>query len=281
LTIGNHYGEAFVLQPLGAPVSLWKTVFRPDIPDKASLRRYVISVTLLSWLVAICVDVANQMAFFTTWADAWREWAITTAVAAAIAIPIARSMGRAHLALHHLKAEAERLSRTDPLTGLANRRAFYEAAKYLSGGALTLAIADIDRFKRVNDRYGHAAGDEFIKAVAARMQAELGEMGLVARLGGEEFALIAARRPDAEVRGRLQQFRQHIADEPVPFAEQSLCATISIGFAARSDFDFDSLYRAADTALYVAKSAGRNRVVDFDQIGELASGATAAKLRVS
>ncbi len=260
---------------------LWKNVFRPVVADKAELRRYVISVTVLSWLVAITVDVANQLIFFSTWPDAWREWSITTCVVLTIAIPIARSMGRAHLALHLTKAEAERLSRTDPMTGLANRLAFYEAAKPLTGGILALMIADIDRFKRINDRHGHAAGDEVIRAVAARMQAQLGDLGPVARLGGEEFALLTADRPAAEVLERLQQFRKSVADEPTVFAGKSIFATVSIGFAASPDLDFDGLYAAADKALYVAKSAGRDRVVDFGEIGDLASLANPPSLRAS
>ena len=95
-----------------------------------------------------------------------------------IAVPVARTMGLAQLELHRARAEAERLSRTDPMTGLANRRAFYEAAAGLEGGALALVIVDIDRFKRINDRYGHAVGDEVIKCVATRMQEELGDLGV-------------------------------------------------------------------------------------------------------
>ena len=167
------------------------------------------------------------------------------------------------------------------MTGLCNRRAFYEAARSFDGGLLALVLADIDRFKRINDSYGHAAGDEVIKAVAARMQAELGDLGAVARLGGEEFALIAPHRSADEVRARLPQFRQRIAREPVAFAGQSLSATISVGFAAHGETDFDALYAAADAALYVAKSAGRDRVVDYGEIGGVAAAVKEAMLRAS
>jgi diguanylate cyclase (GGDEF)-like protein len=260
-------------------VSLLTRVFRPVVTDPVSLSRYAFSVTLFALLVALSVDVANQLIFFTNWTDCWREWSITAIVVVAIAFPVARAVGRAHLALYLARAEAERLSRTDPMTGLGNRRAFYEAAHALSGGALALVLADIDRFKRINDRYGHAAGDAVIKAVAARLESDLGDLGAVARLGGEEFALIAPHRNADEVRARLQQICELIAREPVTFAGQSVSATISIGFAAHGETDFDALYAAADTALYVAKSAGRDRVVDYDDIGEIAATVKEAILR--
>jgi predicted signal transduction protein with EAL and GGDEF domain len=142
-----------------ASVFLFKNVFRPVVADSSDLRRYVISVTLLAWIVALSVDVAHQLLVFTSWTDCLVSWSISTVVVIGIAVPIARSMGRAHLELFHAKREADRLGRTDPLTGLANRRALYEAAERLDGHALALVIADIDRFKRINDRYGHAAGD--------------------------------------------------------------------------------------------------------------------------
>ena len=172
--------------------------------------------------------------------------------------------------------EADRIGRIDPLTGLANRRAFYEAAAGFAGGAVALAIADIDRFKRINDANGHAAGDNVLKAVAAFMQEQLGDLGLVARLGGEEFALLSAERPAAEIRERLQAFRRGLAEAPTPVCYAGIRVTVSIGFACRSGIDLDSLYAAADKALYFAKSAGRDRVVDFDEIGEAVA---AARLR--
>ncbi len=251
------------------PLHLLSNVFRPTVADKRGLRRYVLSVTLFSWLVALVVDVVNQLCFFASWADCFRDWALTNVVVLAIAAPIARSMGYAHLELHHAKREADRLGRTDPLTGVPNRRAFYERAARLETGMLALVIADIDRFKRINDRYGHAAGDEIIKAIAERMQRELGGLGLVARIGGEEFALLCADRPAHQISEALETFRQGVAEEPIRIGDHELFATVSIGFAARSNSDFDTLYSAADKALYAAKSAGRDRMVNYDDIDDL------------
>jgi diguanylate cyclase (GGDEF)-like protein len=182
-------------------------------------------------------------------------------------------MGLAHLNLHHARQEAEqarleaeRIGRTDPLTGLANRRAFYDAAAVLQGGAIALAIADIDRFKRVNDQHGHAAGDEALTTVARIMREELSDLGLVARLGGEEFGLISAESEPSRVRDRLQRLCQRIAEAPIAVHGQTIGVTISAGFAVGCSASLDELYSAADRALYVAKAAGRDRVVSFDEI---------------
>ena len=260
----------------GVALRLWKIIFEPVVEDEAGLRRYVASVTLFAWVVALGSDIANESFFFVSWADSFREFGITTAVVLVIAVPIARTMGRAHLALRLARLEAERLSRTDPLTGLANRRAFYEAAARAPNASLALVIADIDRFKRINDRYGHSAGDEVIKGVARLMLAELGELGLVARVGGEEFALLTRDHPAKTVRGRLERFRRRVAAEPAMVGGRRLHATISIGCALSGAPDFEQLYAAADKALYLAKAAGRDRIVDGDEVANLAGEAAAA-----
>ena len=143
--------------------------------------------------VALSVDVINQLTFFVDWPRCLRSWAITTVVSLALAAPIAYAIGRAHLELFRAKQRADALSHTDSLTGLANRRALIEAAESALSDVLALAIFDIDRFKVVNDTYGHLAGDAALRAIALMMEEELGGLGRVARVGGEEFALSLAR----------------------------------------------------------------------------------------
>ena len=253
-------------------MGLWNNVFRPVVTDKSDVRRYVASVTLFAWIVAELGDCVQQAFMFVNWANLFEQAAVSTLVVLVIAAPIARTMGRAHLALHLARSEAERLGRTDPLTGLANRRAFYEAAGRLQGGALALVIADIDRFKRINDTFGHAAGDEVIKAVGRLMQEELGAFGTVARVGGEEFAFVTVALDGAALHERLLQFRSRVAQEAVVHEGRRLHATVSAGLAARAGAGFNALYAAADKALYIAKAAGRDRIVDADRIEETAPG---------
>jgi diguanylate cyclase (GGDEF)-like protein len=246
-------------------VAFYRTVFRPVVRDSADVRRYVIAVTLFAWLVAVCADIAQHALQGDLSALPVQSF-FTLIVVLAVAVPISRTMGRAHLNVHLARQEAERLSRTDPLTGLPNRRAFYDAAAELKGGTMALAIADIDRFKRINDRHGHAAGDAALVAVAKIMHDALSDLGVVARLGGEEFGLLSAESDAAKVKDRLQAFRERVADAPIAVGGEMIAVTVSAGFAVRADAEMDALYSAADRALYVAKSAGRDRVVAFDEI---------------
>jgi diguanylate cyclase (GGDEF)-like protein len=259
-------------------IPLISDVFWPRVTDRRSLRRYVVSTTALALIVALAIESLDLSIFFTSWTACLRELSVTVATVVVLAVPIAASIGRAHLSLHNAKREAEQLSRTDPLTGIANRRAFYEAAAGFVGGAVALAIVDIDRFKRINDRNGHAAGDLVLKAVATMMRVELGDLGVVARIGGEEFALISTHASAAVMRDRLQAFRRCVAETPTTAAAGSVEVTVSIGFACRRLANLDALYSSADAALYAAKSAGRNCVVDYDEIGDLASRASAGPM---
>ena len=211
---------------------------------------------------ALAVDVVNQLIFFEDWVATLRSWSVTVVLATAIAYPVSRAIGRAHLALTRSKAEVETLSRTDELTGLLNRRALMEMASTLPPETMVLVIADIDRFKRVNDTYGHMAGDAVIRMVSRVAQAELGDLGALGRVGGEEFALLASDVSPSLLVLRLENLRTRIALTPV-IAEggTAVHVTVSAGVAIRgADRNFDDLYADADRALYDAKASGRNRI---------------------
>ncbi len=128
------------------------------------LTSFVVRITTLCVAIALAVDVVNQLVFFESWAVAIRSWTISAALAFVIAAPISRTIGKAHLELFRAKQVVDKLSRTDPLTGLANRRALIETAERAMAVALILVIFDIDRFKRINDAHGHIAGDTVIQA---------------------------------------------------------------------------------------------------------------------
>lgn len=122
-------------------------------------------------------------------------------------------------------------------------------------------IVDIDRFKRVNDTHGHLAGDMVIRSVGQMMSAELGAFGSVARVGGEEFALLSSGVPAHELAEGLITFRERVEATSILVNGSAVKVTISAGVAVRSDGDtFDQLFSHADRALYAAKTSGRNRV---------------------
>lgn len=149
---------------------------------------------------------------------------------------------------------ARRLADTDPLTGLLNRRAFLAAAIGREGPQ-TLLILDLDHFKQVNETLGHDGGDEVLRAVARTLRALAPTGAVVARIGGEEFAVVTAIDHTLDPNPLLARLRA----TRMPF---DLRVTASVGTATgplASEPDWKSLYRAADTALFAAKSAGRDR----------------------
>ena len=168
------------------------------------------------------------------------------------------------------RGRLQREASTDSLTGLNNRREFesgmvreMERARRM-GVPLSLAIIDIDFFKRINDRHGHDAGDAVLREVAQCLLANIRKSDLLARIGGEEFALVmlGTQPPGAWV--VLERLRAAVETMRIPAGGELIACTISMGITDRveSDRDWATLYKRADTALYMAKEGGRNRVVE-------------------
>jgi len=167
---------------------------------------------------------------------------------------------------------AERLSRElamrDALTGLANRRAITEDLEHVvararrQGERFSLLMLDIDHFKRVNDSFGHQAGDVVLRGVAGLMRERLRAQDHIGRFGGEEFLLVL---PDTDLAGAqtlAEALRAGVAAQPIHWGAHAIAATISIGICVSTGTvgeSTDSLVAAADAALYRAKQMGRNR----------------------
>jgi len=247
-----------------------KRLFKPTIRDTRDLWRYVFTVMSVCVGAALSIDIVNQLTFFVDWPSAIRDWVLTVVEAGGLSLPISLGIGRTNLELYHAKLVAEQASRVDHLTGLLNRRALLETVAMMQPRSLALAIADIDLFKRVNDTYGHLVGDSVIAAVGKLMADELSDLGTLARVGGEEFALLTCNVPTETIEARLDAARHKISDSSVAVDGREVRVTVSIGLAAAAPGDsFEQLYGKADRALYVAKASGRNRLLRFDQIGVL------------
>lgn len=169
------------------------------------------------------------------------------------------------------EAQVERLAKlalTDELTGLSNRRAFLEAverehAHARRGGRVsTVVIGDIDRFKAINDRFGHPAGDQALRRVARIIAANVRKDDLIGRLGGEEFGLLLYGYDLDQAEMAVARLAARLRDAPPPLAGMRSPVTLSFGVARLSgDRTIDDAMQAADRALYAAKSAGRDRFV--------------------
>lgn len=174
-------------------------------------------------------------------------------------------------ALSEAHAELDRLVRTDPLTGLLNRRGFEEAglaaieAARVAKVPVALLMCDIDHFKAVNDRHGHEAGDRAIRHIADLLK-EAGReaRAVIGRHGGEEFCLVVTGHPNRQAQALAETLRRVCIQHPVAFADEPLPLplTISIGLITTSheDAELSSMIARADAALYRAKAEGRNRV---------------------
>jgi diguanylate cyclase (GGDEF)-like protein len=161
--------------------------------------------------------------------------------------------------------QAERNAHTDALTGLGNRlwmRTMFErevTRALHSKRALALMMVDVDNFKVFNDRYGHIAGDRVLVAVAEALREYLRPTDLIARFGGDEFAVLLPDLQLKQARQAGERIRQQIA--ALSPASLSSAITVSVGVASRTaDDDVAMLLQRADAALYAAKEAGRNRV---------------------
>lgn len=174
-----------------------------------------------------------------------------------------------------LLRELERETRTDPLTQAGNRRAFAEALRQEMsrtrryGSPLGVAVVDLDHFKRTNDTWGHAAGDEVLRVFADRVRRVLREGDALFRLGGEEFVLLL---PCTDLDGSVAAAERLLAalrEAPVRYGEAFLPVAASIGVTCLdpNDLGTEDLLARADAALYIAKRSGRDRVVSSPGTG--------------
>ncbi len=177
--------------------------------------------------------------------------------------------------LKEKNALLEKLSITDELTGLYNRRYFYDhinmqvalAKRY--NYQIGCLLIDIDHFKNINDTYGHDVGDKTLKGLAALMKGKMREGEILARFGGEEFIICLCRADEKGAISAAERMRKAVADANLSGdSGVSLKTTISIGIAIYPDKNlknFDEIIKAADEALYHAKKSGRNKVVVYSE----------------
>ncbi|AFY37625.1 diguanylate cyclase with PAS/PAC sensor [[Leptolyngbya] sp. PCC 7376] len=165
------------------------------------------------------------------------------------------------------------LAMRDELTGLYNRRAFFEEAKeaiahdQIESGSSALMMLDVDYFKRVNDQFGHGMGDLVLKEIAQQCRRLVEQNGFMGRLEGEEFAIMLLQAPLEEALAIAEELRQTVENSRIPGNNETISVTISIGLTmVQEAVPLDTLLMRADKALYRAKTGGRNRVEQYFSI---------------
>jgi diguanylate cyclase (GGDEF)-like protein len=226
-----------------------------------SVRTFLLTVTPPFFLFLILAGIKLPMLGFANGAALY-FFSICLAFVILLVIRFLRQ--KAFLLQHELT----HISRHDSLTGVCNRRYLTELAKReialarRHGRPLAVAMIDIDRFKRINDTYGHGIGDTVIKSVTDTCLATLRSIDHVGRFGGEEFVCLLPETDAAQATACCERLRRNIEDSSVPTPQGAIRFTVSIGVAVLGPWhaDWNALLKDVDTALYRAKDGGRNRV---------------------
>jgi diguanylate cyclase (GGDEF)-like protein len=192
----------------------------------------------------------------------WVDVMISVSVVAAVVLTLVNRNDR-------LLAQLADEARTDALTGVLNRRGFDERAALelaharRDGSSLAIATFDLDYFKRINDEWGHEIGDRVLKRIGRLLSDETRDIDVVARFGGEEFIVLLPASVSADAEGFAERVRRALA---APDPDGLPTVRVSAGIhAAHAPESIESMLKAADSALYAAKRAGRNRTRIFER----------------
>ncbi len=244
---------------------------RNDIYHVPSEREFVASMVTTSLIIlVIAVAIAATTTWYTT--RAYEPHIHYQALRTAIILPLiivplcTGIVGYQSVRNHRRMLAIAKLARTDEMTGLANRRAFMHAATArfsmtnFEYSGLALMIVDLDHFKQVNDVYGHDAGDEVLIHAARQIAEACTEDSFVARLGGEEFAIMTPYETITQLHESAEAIRARVASAPCDYQGTLIHVSASLGVGIAHPRDsVSSVLSRADNALYEAKDQGRNR----------------------
>jgi diguanylate cyclase (GGDEF)-like protein len=229
--------------------------------------RLVVALTLA--VIVTTLVASDLFCYLLDIPTTWKQYLVRVVIPLVLTPVVVTPLIGMNIRLNRMRAEMDSLARTDPLTGLPNRRAFFARANeifaLLQGHEpAAVLMIDIDRFKGINDRFGHDAGDAVLKSVAQAIVAAAAECGahraLAARIGGEEFAVVIDGFGADDAAALASRVCERVRAAATVCQDRTIAATVSVGVAARRDVEpIDVVLKAADTAVYEAKERGRDR----------------------
>ncbi len=263
--LSGYDGLAFIADNLAIALLLFATarqywLARAEAPAPLLGITALYTLTAISFVLCAAVLISDGKLVLGHAPSNWAE-----DLSLAVCIAGMTGIGALSLALHQWRLAARhRLDAiTDPLTGLLNRRALFDQYGTRPMGTTTAVIVfDIDHFKSVNDRFGHAAGDRVLNVFAGELSAHCRTGDTAARLGGEEFVLVLKEIMPGRAELTAERIRRAFEAREIHIDDEVLTCTVSVGVAPgrSTPLDFDAMLSAADKALYAAKRGGRNRV---------------------
>lgn len=277
LAVGNFMTANAMLVNFVAPTVIATALFvhatamlvmRP-VADAARPARFV-ALVLATAVAVWWVRIIAMPPLFAEPVDRERlDTVVSYFAIAQILVGVGAAFGLFWVEVRLVRAAMARMAFTDPLTGLANRRAIVarfgeEAARWSrTGNGFALAVFDIDRFKEVNDTHGHLAGDALLCHVGRLLAGAKRTEDVLGRLGGEEFVVMMCGHQSGGEAAAADRLREIVAGTPLVFEGAALAVTLSGGIARLPDdgADWDKVFAVADARLYEAKRSGRNRVV--------------------
>jgi len=238
-----------------------RTLLNRPVQSERDVRIFAFRIAAICFVLAMAADLALQLIVFGGWIDILRGWAITTGVIALVAYPIGIYLGKTRLDHHRTKIKLAEQSLADGLTGLRNRASLpvdYDAGPE---GIRLLILLSLDRFKTVNERYGHIIGDRVLIRSARLIAEELGNLGNIYRTDGKEFTVLATGCTVAEAKAQVLALLARFESSNFGTLEKPVCLTASAGIAeVPAATPFTQAFAAADAALESAKATGRSRV---------------------
>jgi len=238
-----------------------RTLLNSPVHSERDVRVFALRLAAICFLLAMGMDTAFQLLAFHGWINLLRGWAITIGVVALVAYPVGFYLGTTRLDHHRTKTKLIEQSLADSLTGLRNRASLPMDYDAEPEGPHLLIVVSLDRFKTVNELYGHVVGDRVLIRAARLIAEELANLGAIYRTDGTEFTVLVTRGNVAEARTQVLALLARFESCNFGTLEKPVCLTASAGIAdVPAGTTFTQAFAAADAALESAKATGRSRV---------------------